>query len=119
VEPPTLAGAGYQIAVYGIPKAQFGDDPKKLGDPLKQLAALKREGKKDVKPLRVEVFQRENDIAVVYLFPYSAEISSRDPQVQFEAQIGRIYVGRTFEPGKMLGFGVVLVGLGRLVCERL
>ncbi len=61
VEPPTLEGDGYRIAVYGIPGADFKGDPKQLGEPLKNLAALKREGKKDVRPVRVEVFQRENE----------------------------------------------------------
>src|ERR1017187_1140330 len=65
VEPPTLEGEGYRIAVYG--------DPKELGKTLKNLAALKREGKKDVRPVSVEVFQRENGLVVVYLFPLSAE----------------------------------------------
>ena len=59
VEPPTLEGDGYRIAVYGIPGAGFKGDPKELGKPLKNLAALKREGKKDVRPVSVEVFQWE------------------------------------------------------------
>jgi hypothetical protein len=47
VEPPTLEGDGYQIAVYGVPGGGFqGRSPKQLGRPLKNLAALKREGKK-------------------------------------------------------------------------
>ena len=45
-DPPTLAGDGYRIAVYGIPPGNYKDDPKRLGEPLKDLAALKREGKK-------------------------------------------------------------------------
>jgi hypothetical protein len=96
VEPPTLDGDGYQIAVYGIPGPMFKEDPKKLGDPLKNTAALKREGKKDVKPVRVEVFQRQDGLVVVYLFPLSAEISMKDGQVQFEALIGRISVAHTY-----------------------
>ena len=40
VEPPTLEGDGYQIAVYGIPEGDFKGDPKDLGKPLKSLAAL-------------------------------------------------------------------------------
>ena len=55
--PPMLSDEGYTIAVYGVPGTYFKGDPKKLGDPFKELAALKREGKKDVKPTRVEVFQ--------------------------------------------------------------
>ena len=56
------------IAVYGVPGADFKGDPKQLGAPLKSLAALKREGKKDVRPIRVEVFQREDGPVVVYCF---------------------------------------------------
>jgi hypothetical protein len=96
IEPPTLEGDGYQIAVYGIPGPTFKEDPKKLGDPLRNTAALKRDGKKDVKPAKVEVFQRPDGLAVVYLFPLSAEISAKDGQVQFEALIGRISVAHTY-----------------------
>jgi hypothetical protein len=105
IEPPTLEGDGYQIAVYGIPGPLFKEDPKKLGDPLKSTAALKREGKKDVKPSRVEVFQRQDGLVVVYLFPMSAEISIRDGWVQFEAQIGRISVEHTYNLKEMRFLG--------------
>ncbi|MGB9457338.1 MAG: hypothetical protein WCB12_14920 [Bryobacteraceae bacterium] len=101
LEPPTLEGDGYRIAVYGIPGADLKGDPKELGKPLKNLAALKRTAKKDVKPVSAEVFPRENDVVVVYLFPLSAEISRRDRQIQFEAQIGRIVVSQTFELSEM------------------
>jgi len=96
IEPPTLEGDGYRIAVYGIPNGNFKGDPKKLGDPLKEGALLKREGKKDVKPSSVEVFQRADGVAVVYLFPFSAEISPKDGHLEFEAHIGRIVVAQTF-----------------------
>jgi hypothetical protein len=105
IEPPTLEGDGYQIAVYGIPGPSFKGDPRKLGDPLKETAALKREGKKDVKPTRVEVFQRQDGLAVVYLFPLSAEISLKDGQVQFEALIGRISVAHTYTLKEMQFLG--------------
>ena len=96
-----MEGDGYRIAVYGIPGADLKGDPKELGKPLKNLAALKRTAKKDVKPVSAEVFQRENDVVVVYLFPLSAEISRRERQIQFEAQIGRIVVSQTFELSAM------------------
>ena len=89
------------MAVYGLPGGDFKGDPKELGKPLKNLAALKREGKKDVRPIRAEVFQRENDVVVVYLFPLSAEITRKDRQVEFAAQIGRIVVAQTFELSQM------------------
>src|SRR6202044_238997 len=101
VEPPTSQSEGYSIAVYGIPGGNFKGDPKQLGDPLKNLAALKREGKKDVRPVRVEVFQRETDVVVVYLFPLSAEITKNDQRIQFEAHIGRIVLAHTFELSEM------------------
>jgi hypothetical protein len=101
VEPPTLEGDGYRIAVYGVPGTGFKGDPKKLGAPLKNLAALKREGQRDVRPASVEVFQRENDVVVVYLFPLSAEITKKDRLVQFGAQIGRIVLNQTFDLSEM------------------
>jgi hypothetical protein len=101
VEPPTLEGDGYRIAVYGIPGAGFKGEPEDLGKPLKSLAALKREGKKDVKPVSVEVFQRGSGLVVVYLFPLSAEIVRKDRQLRFEAQIGRIVVAQTFDLSEM------------------
>jgi hypothetical protein len=101
IEPPTLGGDGYYIAVYGIPGGDFKGDPKHLGDPLRNLATLKREGKKDVKPMRVEVFQRESGVVVVYVFPLSAEITKKDQRIQFEAQIGRIVFAHNFELSEM------------------
>jgi hypothetical protein len=101
IEPPTLEGVGYRIAVYGIPFADLHGDPKKLGEPLKNLASLKREGKKDVRPVSVEVFQRENDMVVVFLFPLSAEISKKDLRIRFDAHIGRIVLSQSFELGQM------------------
>ena len=101
VEPPTLQGDGYNIAVYGVPGGDFKGDPGQLGAPLKNLAALKREGKKDVRPVRVEAFQRENGVVVVYMFPLSAEITRKDGRIHFEAQIGRIVVTQDFELSEM------------------
>jgi hypothetical protein len=105
IEPPTLQSEGYSIAVYGIPGGGFKGTPEELGQPLKNLAALKREGKKDVRPVRVEVFQRENGAVVVYLFPLSAEISRSDRRIRFEAQIGRIAFAQDFELSQMEFFG--------------
>jgi hypothetical protein len=100
-ETPMLEGEGYRIAVYGIPGGGFKGEPKELGKPLKNLAVLKRVGKKDVKPVSAAVYQTQNGVVVEYLFPPSAEISKKDGQVRFEAQIGRIVVGQTFELSEM------------------
>jgi len=101
IEPPTLEGDGYRVAVYGIPGAGFRGTPEQLGEPLKSLAALKREGKKDVKPVSVEVFQREENVVVVYRFPLSAEITTKDGRIQFYAHIGRIVFTETFDLNEM------------------
>jgi hypothetical protein len=101
-DPPTLEGNGYRIAVYGLPGGYFKGDPKKLGAPLKEEAVLRREGKKDVKPSIVEVFPQSDGWAVVYLFPLSAEISPKDKQVEFDAQIGRIVVVAPFDLDQMM-----------------
>jgi hypothetical protein len=101
IEPPTLSGDGYCIAVYGVPDGDFKGDPKRLGVPLKNLAALKREGKRDVKPVSVEVFKRENGVVVVYTFPLSAEVNMKDRRIEFEAHIGRIVFSQGFELSEM------------------
>jgi hypothetical protein len=102
IEPPTLAGDGYSIAVYGVPGSYFKDDPKKLGEPLKKEASLRREGKDDVKPSSVEVFQREDGLVVVYLFPLSAELTKKDGKIEFAARIGRLGLTQYFDAAEML-----------------
>jgi hypothetical protein len=102
VAPPTLVDAGYSIAVYGIPGEYFKGDPKSLGDPLKKSAFLRRDGKKDVKPISAEVFQLENGVVVVYVFPLSAEISKQDGHIDFAAQIGRVVINQSFNIDEML-----------------
>ena len=102
IAPPMLDGDGYRIAVYGMPGGSLKGDPKKLGGPLKDQAVLRREGKRDVKPLRVEVFPRSDGWAVVFLFPYSAEITLRDKQVELEAHIGRVVVVQPFDLAEMV-----------------
>jgi hypothetical protein len=100
-DPPTLSDDGYSIAVYGVPSSFAKGDPASLGKPLKELAFLRREGKKDVKPSSVEVFELEDSVAVVYLFPLSAEIGKKDSIVEFSAMIGRIRVSQDFNVEEM------------------
>ncbi|MBZ5675353.1 MAG: hypothetical protein LAP61_14010 [Acidobacteriia bacterium] len=101
VEPPTSED-GYRIAVYGlpVPDGDAGSDAKQPVH-LKNLAALKRPGRKDVKPVNVEVFQRDSEMVVVYLFPLSAEITEKDGHVDFQAQIGRVTIDQSFDLTQM------------------
>jgi len=101
VEPPTLGDDGYTVAVYGVPPSHAKGDPSTLGEPLKKQAALRREGKKDVRPTSVEVFEREDGLVIVYLFPLSAEISKNDQRVEFDAHIGRIGIVQSFDVEEM------------------
>jgi hypothetical protein len=99
--PTTESDQGYSIAVYGVPASLAKGDPTSLGKPLKESAALKREGKKDVPPASVEVFELENSVVVVYRFPLSAEIGKKDDVVEFSALIGRLQVSQHFLVAEM------------------
>lgn len=101
VEPPTLETDCYVLALYGVPGGYFKGDPVKLGKPLKDLAALRREGKADVKPSRVEVFQGEAGPIVVYEFPRTLEITKDDKSLTFSAVVGRLSLIRVFDTGAM------------------
>lgn len=100
--PPTLSDNGYSIAVYGVPFTDAQGDPLQLAKFFTESAFLRREGKKDVKPIRAEAFELEHSVVVVYLFPYSAEISKKDGIVEFTALIGRLQVSQTFNVEDML-----------------
>jgi len=102
VEPLTLPEDGYWLAVYGVPSAHFDGNPKAAGDPLKKQAALKREGKRDVRPSAVQVLQRDDGLVVVYLFPLSAEITKHDRRIEFDAQIGRVSIAQLFDLAGMV-----------------
>jgi len=99
--PPVSSEDGYIIAVYGVPGRDNKLDPTRLGEAFKNLAVLKREGKPDVKPAGVEVFQLPGGAAVVYRFPLSAELSPRDNFVEFSALIGRLQVSQVFHLDQM------------------
>jgi hypothetical protein len=99
--PPTLSTSGYLIAVYGVPFTDANGDPLSLAKFFKESAFLKRAGKPDVKPLSVEAFELEHNVAVVYRFPAWAEIGKRDGNVQFIALIGRLQVSQTFNVEEM------------------
>lgn len=101
-QPPTLSDNGYSIAVYGVPFTDAKGDPLQLAKFFNESAFLRRDGKKDVHPIRVEAFELERSVVVVYLFPYSAEISKKDGEVEFVALIGRLQVSQKFNVEDML-----------------
>lgn len=109
LEPPVTETDGYTIAVYGVPGKNVSGDPNVLGDRMKGQAFLKREGKKDVKPSSVEVFQSGNGLVVVYVFPLSAEIIPNDRFVEFEARIGRLSIVQSFNLDNMRFQGMLAI----------
>ncbi len=95
---PTVDRGFYAIAVYGVPNRMANPDSKSLADQLKKEAALKRDGKKDLKPSRVEVLQREDGPVILYLFAIlkSKAIEQQDRRVEFEAKAGRLEFSQAF-----------------------
>jgi hypothetical protein len=98
---PDWDGDYYAIAVYDVPGITTALQ-RTLRTELKGTAFLKREGKKDVKPDRVEIsLLGGNTARVLYLFPRSAGITPDDKAIQFVSQIGRIYVSQSFDVTQM------------------
>jgi len=93
---PTLDADHYAIAVYGVPSRMAGGNSQSLAKQLKKQAAIKRDGKKDLKPSSVEVLQRENGPVIVYLFPRSKEITRQDKRIEFDAHIGKLQFAQSF-----------------------
>ena len=98
---PTLDADHYAIAVYGAPSRMARGDSKKLAKELKKQAAIKRQGKEDLKPSSVEVLQREGGPVIVYLFPRSKEITRQDKRLEFDGQIGRLKFEQSFYVDEM------------------
>jgi hypothetical protein len=92
----------YAVAVHKIPTP----DMWHLAAKLKNLAWLKRDGKKPLKPARVLIRTEEDGLAtLVYLFSRTDEITKRDTRLQFVAQVGRLFVAADFFPAEMRYLG--------------
>jgi hypothetical protein len=96
INAPTVDESHYAIAVYGVPNRMLNGDSKSLAGQLKKQAAIKRDGKKDLKPSSVEVLQREDGAVIVYLFPRSNEITRQDKRIEFDAKVLRLQFSESF-----------------------
>lgn len=95
---PEWDGDYYVIAVSDVPGADYNG----LAGELKSLAFLKRNGKKDLRPSRVDVVSLGSTVLrVVYLFSRSQEITPEDQHIEFVAQIGPLYVSEVFNTQDM------------------
>lgn len=85
--------AYYAIAVYDVlTPTRWG-----TANELKGVSYLRREKKKDIKPVHVEIMRHDDGFAtVVYLFPRTSEITSKDKTLEFVAQIGRLFIAEYF-----------------------
>jgi hypothetical protein len=102
---PDVDESHYAIAVYGIPDRMIEGDLQKLGDQLRNEASLKRDGKNDLKPSSVKVFEMAAGRVVLYSFPMSNEITRADHRVEFTAKIGRLDLDQSFLPDNMVWQG--------------
>jgi hypothetical protein len=97
---PEWEGSVYAIAVYDVPG--LNANQKSLMKALTKEAYLKRDGKKDLKPVGVNLLPQEGGLTtIVYLFPRSEEITTEDKQVEFAAVFGRLSLAQYFYPAQM------------------
>jgi hypothetical protein len=100
--PPAVDDAYYAIVVYSIPAPSRWN----LAGELRLGAYLRRYGKKDLKPSRVEILRGEHGSAtLVYLFRRSVEITRKDRSVEFVAQIDRLFLEHFFNVEEMALMG--------------
>jgi hypothetical protein len=103
---PPLTGDYYAIAVYGIPRGMVeSDSSEQRLNELKKLSMLKREGKKDVRPSKVQVLLAEGGPVVMYLFSKSDEFTWRDHGIAFQAQVSRLKFSQAFSTDDMTFHG--------------
>jgi hypothetical protein len=99
---PGWDGEYYAVAIYGVPiDAGRLDEPGRSGE-MKKLGILKREGVKDLKAAKVVITPSGAGLAtVLYLFPRTGAITPEDKRVEFDAQLGRLFVAQYFYPREM------------------
>lgn len=99
-EPPDWQGSLYAIAIYDV--AGLENSSKALIKNFAKTAYLKRNGKKDLKPLRVELLPQEGGLTtILYLFPRTEEITSEDKRIEFAAVLGRLSLAQYFYTEEM------------------
>jgi hypothetical protein len=97
---PDWEGNFYVVAVYDVPGLDINS--KALPGALKQESLLQLEGKKPLKPARVDLLPQVGGLTtVVYLFPRSVEITMDDKRIEFTAQFGRLSMAQYFYTQEM------------------
>jgi hypothetical protein len=98
--PLDFDGEGYAIAVYRVPVVRSVSQTEKgFVAELRERAALRRDGKRDIKPDRVDVIPLGTGFdTILYMFPRNKEITLSDERVDFYAQVGRLALKESFYP---------------------
>lgn len=97
---PELESGVYGIAIYDVPGLDATQ--KTLPAHLKNDAFLKSEGRKDRRPLRVDILPQDNGlITVVYIFSRADEITAAEKRITLTAILGRLSVAQYFYPEQM------------------
>jgi hypothetical protein len=92
---PDLEGGLYAIAVYDVPGLDI--DQKSLATDLKRESSLSRDGKKDLKPSKVDLLPQADGLTtVVFLFPRTDAISIEDKRIKFTAVFDHLAVAQYF-----------------------
>lgn len=97
---PDVESGVYEIAVYDAPGVDL--NAKTLPHDMKNNAFLKRDGKKDLRPSRVDLLPQANGLTtVVFVFPRTDEITLADKRITFQAVISRMSVANYFYTEQM------------------
>jgi hypothetical protein len=91
---PQIDASHYAVVVYGLPTRFLNADKPK--------AELKKDGKTTIKQSDFKILRRDEGNMMVFLFPRSKEISTKDKRVEFHAVIGQMEIRESFYIGDML-----------------
>ena len=91
---PQVDPSHYAIVVSGVPPRFLNADKPK--------AELKKNGKATIKQSDFKILRREEGNMMVFLFPRSKEISTKDKRVEFHAVIGQMEIRESFYVADMV-----------------
>src|SRR5580698_8330116 len=97
---PDWEGNFYVITVYDVPGLDITS--KALANNLKRGSSLQSDGRKALRPVRVDLLPQVGGLAtVVYLFPRSTEFTTDDKRIEFVALFGQLSMAQYFYPQEM------------------
>jgi hypothetical protein len=98
---PEIDDSSFTIAVLGLDNRVAGSNPADLENQIKSQAELAPAGRKPIPSSGARVLPRDDGLIVLFTFPRRSEVSARDKEVKFKAQIGPYEVTQTFELTEM------------------